>query len=77
MKLIVTKEWEKLDVKMCTLRIGDDYIRITTSDSKPVGEVGFSYKDVDKSLYSEKDIWVKLPSGSNKESIEVGMELFI
>ena len=74
----VTKEWQEIEFRMCTLVIPSiPGVRIKASEVKPVGEVGILFNGKVEPFYSGQKLWVKLPQYASQDSIELAVENFI
>lgn len=74
----VTKEWQEIEFKMCTLVIPiTPGVRIKASETKPTGEAGILFSGRVEPFYSGQKLWAKLPSYASQESIEMTVENFI
>lgn len=74
----VTKEWQEIEFRMCTLVIPSiPGVRIKTSETKPIGEVGILFSGKVEQFYSGQKLWAKLPTNAWEESIEMTVENFI
>lgn len=78
MKLKINKQWKEIPFTLATIRFPIiPGIIICTSQAEPQEDDGFLYSKGEEKIYSVEKIWVKIPSYSSENEIEINIQNFI
>ncbi|MGL5717242.1 MAG: hypothetical protein ACRCX2_29795 [Paraclostridium sp.] len=75
--MIITKNWQQIE-STSTLDIPFyQGVLVCASDTEPTGDDGVYYAGVNRGFFTEKKLWVKIPSTGEYDTVKVSIGNFM